>query len=175
MQSLLEVIQPETKNDLVGKLLSDTAFTLFTQALQHSGLLSTLKTGEYTLLAPHNVALRSKGTIQPGINLSSSADILATDPATLAELLKYHILPGRYFLDGIHRAAKATGDASVTTLQGAKIMIGGNIDTYNSTTFRGRQNTSTAGIYRVLNERHNFANQPAGNGVVHGINQVLIP
>lgn len=175
MQSLTEVVQPETQHDLMSMLQTDTSFTLFTQALQHSGLFSILKTGEYTLLIPHNEILRSKGTIQPGINLSSSVNILATDPVALAQLLKYHILPGKYFQDAIYRKATTSGDASVTSLHGEKIIIGGNIDTYNTITFRGKQNISPAGIFRFFSARNNFANLPAGNAVVHGINQVLIP
>lgn len=175
LQSMAEVIQAETRKDMVTMLLNDTSFTLFTQALQHSGLLPSLKAGEYTLLALHNSVLRSKGLIQPGINLSTSVDILATDRVALAALLKYHILPGRYFLDGIHRAAAASGNASITTLQGTTITIGGNMEMYNSTTFRGRQNASVAAIFRQGNERFNYANMPVGNGVVHTINQVLIP
>lgn len=175
IQSMKELVQPETKSDLVSMLLSDTSFTLFAQALQHSGLLATLKTGDYTLLAPHNAVLRSAGLVQPGIDLSSSVNILAADPAALADLLKYHILPGRYFLDGIHRAAIASGDASIMTLHGATITIGGNMENYNSISFRGRQNAVTAGIYRFFSQQNNFANLPAGNGVVHAINQVLIP
>jgi uncharacterized surface protein with fasciclin (FAS1) repeats len=175
IQSMMEVVQAETKKDLAGMLLSDTSLTLFTQALQHSGLMTMLKTGEYTLLAPHNSVLRSKGEVLPGIDLSSSLSILSTDPAALAILLKYHIIPGRYFLDGIHRAAIASGDASVATLHSAAITIGGNMDNYNSTTFLGSQNSVAAGIYRLYSAQNNFANFPAGNGVVHVINQVLIP
>jgi uncharacterized surface protein with fasciclin (FAS1) repeats len=175
IQSMTEIVQAETKKDLAGLLMSDTSLTLFTQALQHSGLLTMMKTGEYTILAPHNAVLRSKGEVLPGIDLSSTMKILETDPVSLAALLKYHIIPGRYFLDGIHRAAIASGNASVATLHGAAITIGGNMDNYNSTSFLGRQNAGAAGIYRLYSAQNNFANFPAGNGVVHAINQVLIP
>ena len=175
LQSMTEVVQPERKNNLADMLLSDTSFTLFTQALQHSGLLGTLREGEYTILAPHNDVLRSSGTILPGIDLSTSVNILEADPAALSALMKYHILPGRYFLDGIHRAANASGNASLITLNGEAIIVGGDLDSYLSTSFLGHQNASPAGVYRFWSQQNNMANLPAGNGVVHTINKVLIP
>jgi len=175
MQSMSEVVQPETRNNVVSMLHSDTSFTLFAQALQHAGLLNTLKNGEYTLLAPHNEVLRGLGNILPGIDLSSSVKILEADPAALADLMKYHILPGKMFLDGIHRRADTSGDASVVTLNGAKLIIGGSIDSYLSTSFLGNLSSGPAGIYRFWSQQNNMANLPAGNGVVHAINKVLIP
>jgi uncharacterized surface protein with fasciclin (FAS1) repeats len=175
IQSMEDVPMAETKPTLADMLLNDTAYTLFTQALQRCGLLESLKTGEHTVLAPHNAVLRAAGTIQPGINLSTAADILASDPQALAALMKYHILPGRQFLDAIHRSAAASGDASIITENGARITIAGNIDGYNSISFRGVQNASAAVIYTVRGLVINFANLPSGNGVLHCINQVLIP
>ena len=175
LQAVEEIVQPETVKNLEQFFLSDTSFTLFSLALQHSGLMPMLRTGEYTLLAPGNSVMRTQGNILPGVNLSTPEDILAIDPTTLAGIIKYHILPGRSFLDRIQRSAAASGDNSIQTLNGEKILVGGNSETYNTTTFKGRNNAGNAGIFRSGNSRQNFADIPAGNGVVHGINQVLIP
>ncbi|MGO4291049.1 fasciclin domain-containing protein [Chitinophaga sp. RAB17] len=175
LQVLTQVIQPENVSNLQQFILGDTTLTLFTLAIQHSGLLPLLQTGEYTLLAPVNEVMRQKGAIKPGLNLTTPDSILATNPTELATLLKYHLLKGRCFLDRIHRMADTAANHALTTLSGERLVIGGDAQTYNSTTFSGNKNNTSAKIYRWGYERYNFANFPAGNGVVHHIDNILLP
>lgn len=175
LQATEELVQAERSNNIPQYLLTDTSLTLFALAMQHSGLMTSLQSNEYTLLAPVNQVLRSTGAISPGLNLSTPENILASNPTELASLLKYHMLSGRQFLDQIYRLAAASGDNSITTLNGGKITVGGNSEGYNMITFLGNNNSSAGGIYKFLSEGYNLANFPAGNGVVHNINKILIP
>lgn len=174
LQVVRQVIQPENVSNIPDFLLGDTTLTLFALAIQHSGLMPLLKTGEYTVIAPVNPAMRLYGAIKPGLDLTTPDSILATSPAELAALLRYHLLPGKSFLDRVHRQADTSVNRSLTTLNGEKIMIGGNVQTYNSTTFTGNKNSTPAKIYGASGY-FNHANFPAGNGVVHHIDNILLP
>ncbi|NML22615.1 fasciclin domain-containing protein [Pseudoflavitalea sp. G-6-1-2] len=175
MQVTSEVVQPELTKNIWHFFLNDTTYTLFSLALQHAGIMPALKTGDYTILAIPNEILRKAENIKPGINLSSADMVLASDPVELAGLLKYHILGTKCFMDRLYRQAKASGDATITTLNGAKITVSGNENIYNDISLKGTGNSIAARIYRPSYASPNYANIPAGNGVIHGINQVLIP
>lgn len=175
MQVTSEVVQPELTKNLWQFFLSDTTYTLFSLALQHAGIMPALKTGDYTILALPNEILRKAGDIKPGINLSSADNVLASDAAALSSLLKLHILSSKCFMDRLYRQASASGDATITTLNGAKISVAGDENGYNDISFKGAGNSIAARIYRPSYTSPNYANIPAGNGVIHGINQVLLP
>ncbi|MCW3466069.1 fasciclin domain-containing protein [Chitinophaga nivalis] len=175
LQIATQVIRPENTRHLAQLLVSDTTLTLFALAVQHSGLMPLLQTNEYTVLAPVNAVMRTKGALKPGFNLTTPDSILAIPPAELAALLKYHVLPGRSFLDRIHRMADTSVNHALVTLNGEKIGIGGSVQTYNGTSFTGNKNSVPAKIYRFGGEAINLANCPAGNGVVHGIDNILLP
>lgn len=175
LQVLTQVIQPEDVSNMQQFILGDTTLTLIALAMQHSGLLPLLQTGEYTLLAPVNEVMRQKGAIKPGFNLTTPDSILATNPTELATLLKYHLLKGRCFLDRIHRMADTSANHTLTMLNEDHVVIGGDAQTYNTTTFSGNRNSTPVKIYQMGYERYNFANCPAGNGVVHHIDNILLP
>lgn len=175
LQVLTQVMQPESVSNIPDFLLGDTTLTLFALAIQRSGLMPLLQTGEYTVIAPVNKAMRLYGAIKPGLNLTTPDSIIAANPAELMALIRYHLLPGKSFLDRVHRQADTSVNRSLTTLNGEKIMIGGDVQTYNSTTFSGNNNSTPARIYRLNGEYFNHANFPAGNGVVHHIDNILLP
>lgn len=175
MQITAEVVQPELTKNLWQFFQNDTTYTLFSLALQHSGIMPSLKTGEYTVLAVPNEILRKSGNIEPGIDLSSAEMVLASDPAVLSSLLKCHILSGKHFTDRLFRQVASSGDGTITMLNGGKINVGGTGNNYNDISFKGARNRVAAKIYRPTYVSPNYANMPAGNGVVHGIDQVLLP
>lgn len=175
LQATTQVLEEEHTDNLTQFLPGDTTLTLFALAIQHSGLMPLLQKGEYTVLAPVNAAMRAQGAFIPGLDLTSPAGILATDPAALASLLKYHLLDGKSFLDRLHRMADTSANHSLSTLNGEKIIVGGNPGAYNAITFLGNKNSQAAKIYTIIGTYYNLANHPAGNGVVHHIDKILIP
>jgi uncharacterized surface protein with fasciclin (FAS1) repeats len=175
LQVVAQVLQPENATNIAQLLLNDTTLTLFAQAMQQSGLMPLLQSKEYTVLAPANAVMRRYGAIRPGFNVTTPDSILAADPNELTALLKYHLLNGRSFLDRLHRQADTAASHSLVTLNGEPIVIGGDARGYNTITFSGNKNTIPAKIYRASNDYYNYANFPAGNGVVHHIDNILLP
>ncbi|WP_160714919.1 fasciclin domain-containing protein [Chitinophaga solisilvae] len=173
LQVTRQVVQPARFRHLPQLLTGDTTLTLFALAVQHSGLMPLLQQSEYTILAPVNAAMRAKGMIGPAINLTSPDGILATDKAALAAIVQYHILKEIHFLDRIHRRTDTAAQHALIMLNGEPVVTGGNPQQYNATTFTGKNNGQAARIYRF--EYFNLANCPAGNGVVHHIDNILLP
>lgn len=112
----------------------------FVRALGQAGLADRLAgPGPYTIFAPSDRAM--------------SAASLPADPAALAKLLSYHIVPGDFtaaFLTGV--------DINYTTLAGSSLNVDGT---------GGRLLVNGAGVIS--------ADHSAGNGVVHVIDTVLKP
>lgn len=178
LQIMEDVVHAEEKENIGAFLLSDTSYTLFALAVERSGLMPELQSKEkvFTVMAPLNTIMRQYGTIRPGLNLTSADSILAAEPAALANLLKYHITAGRYFLDRLQEQLLTSSDPHLTMLNGQKLLIGNNGSGYNAITFTGDQNSVPAGIFTYYSSpRYNTANQPAGNGVVHGIGRIILP
>ncbi len=108
-----------------------------------AGLDDTLAGGLYTVFAPTDEAFARlpEGTVES----------LLADPAKLAEVLTYHVVPGHV------SAAEAAGLASAPTVQGAELPISGN------------------GGIRVGDASVVGADIEASNGVIHIIDGVLLP
>lgn len=155
---------------LLGRIRSDTALTLFAAALQRSGLEDSLASPEkvYTVLAPVNTAFRSSA------NYRSIDEIFAADPQEVASLVRYHLIGERYFLGDFFRRMKE-GHTDIAMRNGSSITLGGNPATINSNTFRSAGGI-TAGIVFIYGGYYeNNGNIPCNNGVLHKINNVLIP
>lgn len=141
--------------DLVALAQSNPNFTFLVAAVLRAGapVVSALTGSQpLTVFAPTNAAFQAAG-------FATIAAINAADPATLATILTYHVVPGRVF------STMLQNGADVTTAQGSTI----------------RTNVSSAGV-TVLgkgnsNQASNVtaANLLATNGVVHVIDRVLLP
>jgi len=107
--------------------------------------------GPFTLFAPTNSAFMNAG-------FATINDINAADPDVLAAILTYHVVPGRVF------SSDLTNDAKAATANGAKVTIG---VSPSGATVKGKSNESASNI--------TAANIMAINGVVHVIDQVLLP
>jgi transforming growth factor-beta-induced protein len=76
--------------DLATMLQSNSDFSTFANALNATGLMETLKKGQYTVFAPTNAAFARL-----------EAGALTKDPAALKALVSYHIVPGNFTADSL--------------------------------------------------------------------------
>lgn len=111
--------------------------------------------GPFTLFAPNNDAFIAAG-------FATIADIEAADPDALAAILTYHVTAGRVFACDVRKGNMPTMLDGHTTL----------IDVYESgpgryLLIKGNNNASGFYIYK--------RNLVSTNGVVHLIDQVLLP
>lgn len=143
-----KLVDPSTPLTASGSIL-DVArdsgqFSTLTSALQRAGLAETLVDGgPYTVFAPSDEAF---GKLPDGV-----MDSLLASPETLANVLSYHVLPGRM------TAAEVASRAWAPTVQGEALLIGSN------------HAISVDGA-RVLG-----ADIEATNGLIHMIDRVLLP
>lgn len=124
----------------------DNDFTTLVAAVQAAGLVDTLEgDGPFTVFAPTDEAFAALP--------EGTLDSLLEDPEALAEILTYHVVSGEVF------AADVVGLESATTVQGDDIAI----------------EVVDGGV--VLNGSANVVatDVEASNGVVHVIDQVLLP
>lgn len=122
-----------------------TGLSTLTTAVKAAGLKSTVKKeGPFTILAPTNEAfgMLPEGTIPALLN----------DPATLSNILLYHVVPGNVTSDiviTLTEATMANGQDVEIMFDGTKVMI----------------NDATVEVVDI----------PAKNGVIHIIDGVLLP
>lgn len=109
----------------------------------------TSSTDAYTVFAPTNAAFIAAG-------FATIADINAADPATLAAIILYHVVPGRAF-------------STILTSGSVDAASGGALDVTvtDSVTITGNSNTQASNVVQ--------ADIHATNGVVHVIDRVLLP
>ncbi len=125
----------------------DAKFTTLVAAVKAAGLAEALQAkGPFTVFAPTDAAFAKlpAGTV----------DALLKDPAKLASILKYHVVPGKVMAADV---IKAKG-AKPATLNGAAldVMVKG-------------------GMVYVNGAKVISADVAASNGVIHVIDTVLLP
>lgn len=106
--------------------------------------------GPLTVFAPTNDAFKAAG-------FPTIESIQAADPATLTSILTYHVIGARVF------SSDLTNGEQATTLNGGKVTI----SLTSGSTVKGNSNTSASNITAT--------NIVATNGVIHVIDQVLLP
>ena len=119
-------------------------FTTLIAAIDRAGLGSTLAgEGPFTVFAPSDEAFAQlpEGTI----------DSLLAEPDKLAQVLTYHVVPGRV------TAADVVGLATAPTVQGEELPV------------------SVDGSIHVDGARVINADIEASNGLIHVIDRVLLP
>jgi uncharacterized surface protein with fasciclin (FAS1) repeats len=138
------------EEEMTGQTIVDVAvqndFTTLVAAVQAAGLVETLEgDGPFTVFAPTDEAFAALP--------EGTLEALLEDPEALAEILTYHVVSGEVF------AADVIGLDSATTMQGQDIAI----------------EVVDGGV--VLNGSANVVatDVPASNGVVHVIDQVILP
>lgn len=105
--------------------------------------------GPLTVFAPTNQAFIDAG-------FPNEAAINQADPATLTNILTYHVVGARAFSTNLT-------NGTVTTVQGSNVTVA----VGNTVTVRGTSNTTASTV--------TAANVVATNGVVHVIDRVLLP
>ena len=119
-------------------------FTTLIAAIDRAGLEPTLVgEGPFTVFAPNDEAFAQlpEGTV----------DSLLAEPAKLAQVLTYHVVPGRV------TAADAAGLANAPTVQGEDLPL------------------SADGGIQVDGARVISADIEASNGIIHVVDRVLLP
>ncbi len=125
---------------------SNASFSTLNSAIQAAELESTLSgTGPYTVFAPTDAAFAA---LPPG---TLDQLLLPENKAQLQQLLSYHVVPG-----SVTSAQITPGE--VNTVEGAPVNI-----------------TTSAGEVTVGNARVTEPDITASNGVIHAIDQVLLP
>lgn len=151
-----KVLMPPTGN-IVEVAAADTTFSFLVAAVLRASTGSTnvaaVLSGNtpLTVFAPTNNAFRAAG-------FANIAAINAVDPNTLTAILTYHVVTGRVFSSDLVNAAQAA------TVNGEKVIVSLSA---NSAAVKGNSNPSASNIAA--------ANIMASNGVIHVIDQVLLP
>jgi len=151
------VLMPPTQS-IVELAQGNPNFSLLVAAVLRAGtnVLTALTTNApngLTVFAPTNAAFQAAG-------FANEAAINAANPATLATILTYHVVPGRVF------STLVPNGADVTTAQGGTIRT--TVSTTGGVTLLGRGNNN-----QVANVT--TANLLTTNGVVHIIDRLLLP
>lgn len=133
--------------DIVSTAVEAGSFKTLAAALDAAGLVATLQgQGPFTVFAPTDDAFAK-------LPAGTVENLLKPEnKAQLAAILKFHVVPGRLY------AADLAGGQPVKTLQGASVSL----------TIDGSQP-------QIGNAKVVAANIDAANGVIHVIDQVLLP
>lgn len=134
--------------DIVALAMSNKQFSTLVKELKKADLVSALQgPGPFTVFAPTNAAFKKlpKGALKD----------LEKDPAKLAAVLKYHVLPAR--VDAA-TASSMTSPTSPPTLEGSTLQV-----------------TASGGTVKINDATVTQADMMATNGIIHGIDTVLMP
>ena len=140
------VLVPELA-DVVELAVNAGSFQTLAKAFETAGLVEALKSkGPFTVFAPTDEAFAAlpKGTVE--------ALLLPENRERLVVVLKYHVVPGRYFADQV------LGMEKVATLQGGSLAV---VVTDSGASIGGAKIVKT--------------DLAARNGVIHVIDRVLLP
>ena len=145
-----KVLMPPSGN-IVEMAQADTSFSFLVAAVVKANLQGALSgDGPFTVFAPTNNAFRAAG-------FATVDDVKAVDAATLTSILTYHVIGARVF------SSDLTDGQQAATLNGEKITI----SLGSAATVKGKSNSTPSNIVAT--------NIVATNGVIHVIDQVLIP
>ncbi len=148
-QSIVELVQAAAQGN-------PAQFTILLQAILaiDPSVFAALadRAGQYTVFAPTDDAFNALLTAQ-GLTIGQ----LVSDPVALANILKYHVLGGKYDSVALTGIANS-GTPSLPTLNGATVTF----SLQNGALFVNQAQVITPDIQAV-------------NGVIHVIDQVLLP
>lgn len=141
-------------DNIVQVAVNSGKFPTLVKAVQTAGLVETLSSpGQYTVFAPSEEAFKAvpKATL----------DSLLADKEKLGDLLKFHVISGKYMSKDVTTGIKGSGTLEMPTLHGEKVRL-----------------TETGTVKR--NIKVNDANVvstdiEASNGVIHVIDKVIMP
>ena len=132
--------------DIVDTAVSAGSFTTLVAAVEAAGLVDTLKgEGPFTVFAPTDEAFAA---LPEG---TVETLLMPENKDQLIAVLTYHVVPGKVMSGDI------TGDMAATTVQGSDVDI------------------TTEGGVMVDGAKVVSADVEASNGVIHVIDQVILP
>ena len=147
-------------NDIVVNTSKSKDHTTLVEAIQSAGLTDTLKAaGPFTVFAPTNDAFAKlpAGTLD---NLKK-----ADNKEKLADVLEYHVVPGKLTSKDLALAvARSKGNATLTTVEGENLTVSINAE-------KNLQITDAKGNVALVT----MFDVEQSNGIVHVINNVLLP
>jgi uncharacterized surface protein with fasciclin (FAS1) repeats len=151
------VLVPSFGQNIVQKLASDSNFSFLVAALARarqgsiSGTVLLSSAGPFTVFAPINNAFRAAG-------FPDTAAINVANPTSLFDTLMYNIITPKVFSSDF-----TNGETPATFIGGTvTISLSG-----NGATVKGKSNSGASNIIAT--------NLVATNGVIHVIDQVLLP
>lgn len=134
-------------DNLVDVLAANPDYTFLSAAIVRAGLGGTLSgSTELTILAPNNEAFMDA-------QFNDLDSINATDPAILADILSFHVISGRSY-------SQQFADGRLATILGVET--------------NGQEELNVSGLTFNGSEVAQ-PNMNATNGVVHGVNAVVLP
>ena len=148
------------KKNIVENAVNSKAHTTLVAAVQAAGLVETLKgKGPFTVFAPTNDAFENlpAGTVETLLKPENKA--------TLAKVLTYHVIAGKYDFNAIAELIKkGSGKASLKTVSGGTLtaMMNGAHNISLKDENGGTANISTYDVYQ-------------SNGVIHVLDAVVLP
>jgi len=141
--------------DLLVTLSGNPDYEAMAIAVRAANLGATLKgAGPFTVFAPNTIAFSNIP--------SDKLDALMKDPAALATVLKGHIVTGKYDKAAILAALRATGKATLKTLDGQTLTLGVN-EAKNLILTDAQGNTVKVVAFDIL----------GSNGVIIGVDGIL--
>jgi uncharacterized surface protein with fasciclin (FAS1) repeats len=148
------------KKNIVENAVNSADHTTLVAAVKAADLVDALQgEGPFTVFAPVNDAFENlpEGTV---------ATLLKPEnKETLAKVLTYHVVSGKYDFDAIAKLIKSgKGKASLTTLSGGKLTASMNGD-HNIMLTDENGGTANISVYDVYQS----------NGVIHVIDSVVLP
>lgn len=144
--SVVPAFAQDSGNTIVDIAIADGRFDTLVAAVVAADLADVLSgPGPFTVFAPTDDAFAAlpEGTIEA----------LLADPATLAQVLTYHVVPGTFL------AADVVGQSSLTSVQGSPIVV----------------DVTDDGVFLNIESQIIITDIQASNGVIHVIDTVLLP
>lgn len=146
--------------NIIENAINSKAHTTLVAAVKAADLVETLQTkGPFTVFAPVNDAFENlpAGTVETLLKPENKA--------TLAKVLTYHVLSGKYDFEAIAKAIKmGNGVAEFKTVSGGKLMamMNGKHNIMLKDENGGTANISTYDVFQ-------------SNGVIHVLDAVVLP
>lgn len=146
--------QTGTSGDLLVTLSGNSDYNVMAAAIRAANLGATIKgAGPYTIFAPNNIAFS---------NIPSAKLDAIMNPATLPDVMKGHIVSGKWDKAAILAALRASGKATLTSLDGKTITLGVN-EAKNLILTDSQGNTVKVVAFDIA----------ASNGVIIGVDGIL--
>ncbi|MCL5439289.1 MAG: fasciclin domain-containing protein [Candidatus Thermoplasmatota archaeon] len=141
-------------DNIVEVAVKSGKFGTLVTAVKAAGLVDALSSaGPFTVFAPSEDAFKAVP--------KSTLDSLLQDKEKLGNLLKYHVVSGKYLAKDVLEALKSNKSVDIATLQGESVHIS--------------QQGTFKKIVKVNDANVTAADVMASNGVIHVIDKVIMP